>query len=139
MFGASRIDEANGLSIVDDISKLAMEESILDIKLASLPLKREREERMKWTIAGLTTGLDVSSKSTPYSWKAATHLACFVAVDGSIGHELVAKDPLFGGDVSIPSMRHKVLSVVAEESAVLHGHSIELVRTPKSTPGCWNR
>jgi hypothetical protein len=40
---ASRIDEAGGLSIVDDLNKVAMEKSILDdVKLASLPLKRER-------------------------------------------------------------------------------------------------
>jgi hypothetical protein len=40
----------------------------------------------------------------------------------------VAKDPLAGDDVGISRRTHKVLSVIAEESTVIRGHSIELVR-----------
>jgi hypothetical protein len=37
----SRVDEASGLLTVDDLGKLAVEEVILDVELASLPFKGE--------------------------------------------------------------------------------------------------
>jgi hypothetical protein len=40
---ASRVDEAGGLATVDDLGELAVEEGVLDIELASLPFKGERE------------------------------------------------------------------------------------------------
>jgi hypothetical protein len=55
------------------------------------------------------------------------HPACFVAIERAIGLQLVAKDPLAGYDVGIPRRRHEIPSVVAEESTILLGHSLELV------------
>jgi hypothetical protein len=39
----SRVDEAGGLVIVDDLGELAMEEGVLDVKLASLLFKGKRD------------------------------------------------------------------------------------------------
>jgi hypothetical protein len=39
----------------------------------------------------------------------------------------VAKDPLAGDDVGVQRRRHEILSVVAEESTILLGHSLEPV------------
>jgi hypothetical protein len=39
----SRVDEAGGLTIIDDLSELAVEEGVLDVQLASLALKGERD------------------------------------------------------------------------------------------------
>jgi hypothetical protein len=38
----SRVDESGGLATIDDLDELAVEEGILDVELASLPLKEER-------------------------------------------------------------------------------------------------
>jgi hypothetical protein len=56
--------------------------------------------------------------------EAAKHPTCFVAVEGAIGLQLVAKDPLAGDDVGIPRRRHEIPSVIAEESTILLGHSL---------------
>jgi hypothetical protein len=57
----------------------------------------------------------------------AKHPACFVAVERAIGLQLVVKDPLARDDVGVPRRRHEIPSVVAEESTILLGHSLELV------------
>jgi hypothetical protein len=68
VLGASRIDEAGELATIDDLGELAMEEGVLDVELASLSHLRESTmERTTRTVAGLTTGLNISSKSTPCS------------------------------------------------------------------------
>jgi hypothetical protein len=43
----------------------------------------------------------------------AKHPTCFVAVEGAIGLQLVAKDRLAKDDDSVPRRRYKVQSVVA--------------------------
>jgi hypothetical protein len=43
VLGASSVNEAGGLATVDDLSELAMEEGVLDVELASLPFKGERD------------------------------------------------------------------------------------------------
>ena len=43
MLGAGGVDEAGGLETVDDLVESAMEEGILDVKLASIPIKGERD------------------------------------------------------------------------------------------------
>jgi hypothetical protein len=55
------------------------------------------------------------------------HPACFVAVEGSIGLQLVATEPLARDDVGVLRRRHEIPSVVAEESMILLGHSLEPV------------
>jgi hypothetical protein len=57
----------------------------------------------------------------------AKHPTCFVAVEGVIRLELVAKDPLTRHDVGVSSRRHEIPSIVFEKSAVLQVHGIELV------------
>jgi hypothetical protein len=42
-------------------------------------------ERMKRTVAGLTTGLNVSSNYALLLRETAKHPTCFVAVEGAIG------------------------------------------------------
>jgi hypothetical protein len=52
----------------------------------------------------------------------------------------VAKKPLVRDNVGVPKRRHEFPTVIAEESAVLCGHSIEPVRILESrTCGCRNR
>jgi hypothetical protein len=65
VLGASRVDEADGLATLDDLGELAVEEGILDVEMVSLPLRESAMKRMTRTMAGLTTGLNVSSKSMP--------------------------------------------------------------------------
>jgi hypothetical protein len=128
VLGVSRVDEAGGLATVDDLDELAMEEGILEVKLASLPFKGERD------------GEDDADRGWFDNWteclvevnalllrETAKHLACFVAVEGAIGLQLVAKYPLAGHDVGVPRRRHEIPSVVAEESTILLGHSLEPV------------
>jgi hypothetical protein len=43
VLGASRVDEAGGLATIDDLDELAVEEGVLDVELASLPFKGERD------------------------------------------------------------------------------------------------
>jgi hypothetical protein len=128
MLGASRVDEASGLATADKLGELAMEEGVLDIELASLPLKGDRDGEdnadygwfENWTecLVGVNALL---LRGT------AKHAACFVVVERVIRLQLVAKDPHAGDDVGIPRRRHKIPSVVAEESTILLGHSLEPV------------
>ena len=39
MVWASRVDEAGGLATVDDLGEFAVEEGVLDVELASAPVK----------------------------------------------------------------------------------------------------
>jgi hypothetical protein len=55
------------------------------------------------------------------------HPACFVAVEGAIGLQLVAKDSPVGDDVGVRRRRNEIPSIIAEESTILLGHSLELV------------
>jgi hypothetical protein len=59
----------------------------------------------------------------------AKHPVCFVAVERAIGLQLVPKDQLAKDDVGVPRRRHKIPSVVAEESAILLGHTSEYLLT----------
>jgi hypothetical protein len=65
VLGASRVNEADGLAIVEDLGELDLEEGVPDVELASLPFKGKRDGEMTRTISGLTTELNVSSKSMP--------------------------------------------------------------------------
>jgi hypothetical protein len=116
------------LATVDDLGELAVEEGVLDIELVSLSFKEEhngeddadhgrfdnRTERLVEVNALLLR-------------ETAKHPTCFVAVEGAIGLQLVAKDPLARDDVGIPRRRHEIPSVVTKESTILLGHSLEPV------------
>ena len=136
MLGVSGVDEAGGLTTVDNLSKSAMQKGVLDVELMSLPIKRERDgeddthggwfdKRAECLVEVDTWLLRETSK----------HPMSFIAIEGAIGLELVAKNPLAGDVVSIPRRRHKIPSVVAEESAVLRSHSIEPVGILESCTG----
>ena len=141
MVGASGVDEAGRLATVDDLGELAVEEGVLDVKLASLPFKGDgdgEDDADRGRFDNRTEGLiEVDALLLR---ETAKHPACFVAVKRAIGLELVAEDPLAGDDVGVSRRRHEIPSVVAEESAVLRGHSIEPVRIlESSTCGSRNR
>jgi hypothetical protein len=55
------------LATVNNLGELAVEEGILDVELASLHVRESAMERTTQTVAGLITGLNVSSKSMPCS------------------------------------------------------------------------
>jgi hypothetical protein len=128
VLGASRVDEAGGLATVDYLVELAMEEGVLDIELASLLFKGECDEeddadrgrfdnRTKYLIEVNALLLRESVK----------HPACFVAVEGAIRLQLVAKDPLARDNVGVSRRRHEIPSVIVEESTILLRHSLEPV------------
>jgi hypothetical protein len=116
------------LAIVDDLGELAMEEGILDVELASLPFKGEsdgEDDADRGRFDNRTERLiEVNALLLR---ETAKHPACFVAVEGAIGLQLVAKDPLVRDNVGIPRIRHEIPSVVAEESTILLGHSLKPV------------
>jgi hypothetical protein len=89
MLGAGGVDEAGGLVTVDDLIKSAMEEGILNVELASLPVKGERD------------GEDDANRSQVDNWvehlvevdalllgKAVKHPSCFVEVEEDIRLDL---------------------------------------------------
>jgi hypothetical protein len=116
------------LATVDDLGELAVEEGVLDVELASLPFKGERDgeddvDRGRidnWTECLIEVNALVLRETVK-------HPACFVAVEGAIGLHLMVKDPLAGDNVGIPRRRHEIPSVVAEKSTILLGHSLEPV------------
>jgi hypothetical protein len=128
VLGVSRVDEAGGLATIDDLGELAMEEGVLDVELASLPFKGEcdgEDDTDRGRFDNWTKRL--IKVNTLLLRETAKHPSCFVAVEGSIGLQLVAKYPLAGDNVGIPRRRHEIPSVVATESTILLGHSLEPV------------
>jgi hypothetical protein len=119
VLGASRVNEAGGLATIDDLGELAVEEGVLDVELASLPFKGERDgedDADRGRFDNRTERLiEVNALLLR---ETAKHPACFVAVEGAIGLQLVAKYPLVGDDVGVPRRRHEIPSVVAEESTI---------------------
>jgi hypothetical protein len=128
VLGARRVDEAGGLMTVDNLGELAMEEDVLDIELASLPFKGERDgvdDANRGRFDNQTKHLiEVNALLLRETMK---HPACFVAVERAIGLQLVVKDPLAGDNVAILRRRHEIPSVITEESMILLGHSLEPV------------
>jgi hypothetical protein len=127
VLGASRVDEAGGLATVDNLGELAMEEGILDVKLASLLFKGERDGEDDVDHGRFDNRIECLIKvNALIPRETVKHPACFVAVERAIGLQLVAKDPLAGDDVGVPRRRHEIPSVVAKESMILLGHILEL-------------
>jgi hypothetical protein len=125
---ASRVDEAGGLATVDNLGELVMEEGVLDVKLASPPFKGERDGEDDADHGRFDNRTErLIEVNALLLREIAKHPACFVAVEGAIGLQLVAKDPLAGHDVGVPRRRHEILSVVSEESTIILGHSLEPV------------
>jgi hypothetical protein len=124
----SRVDEAGGLATVDDLNELAVEEGVLDVELASLPFKGDRDGEDDADRGRFDNRTERLVKVNALLLReAAKHPTCFVAVEGAIGLQLVAKDPLARDDVGVPRRRHEIPSVVAEDSTILLGHSLEPV------------
>jgi hypothetical protein len=116
------------LATVDDLGELAVEEGVLDVELASLPFKGERDEEDDADHGRFDNRTEYLVEVNDLLLRESTkHPACFVAVKGAIGLQLVAKDPLARDDVGIARRRHEIPSVIAEESTILLGHSLELV------------
>jgi hypothetical protein len=112
MLGASRVNEAGGLSTVDDLGELAVEEGILDVELASLPFNGERDGEDDADRGRFDNRTEcLIEVNVLLLREAAKHPACFVAVEGAIGLQLVAKDPLAGDDVGVPRRRHEIPSI----------------------------
>jgi hypothetical protein len=103
------------LAPVDDLGELAVEEDVLDVELASLPFKGERDGEDDADHGRFDNQTERLVKvNTLLLRETAKHPACFVAVEGAIGLQLVAKDPLAGDDVGVPRRRNEIPSVVAE-------------------------
>jgi hypothetical protein len=126
--GASRVDEAGGLATVDDLGDLAVEEGILDVELASPSFKgkRDREDDADRGQFDNRTQRLVEVKALLLR-ETAKHPTCFIAVERTIGLQLVVKDPLAEDNVGVPRRRHEIPSVVAEESMILLGHNLKPV------------
>jgi hypothetical protein len=92
---ASRVDEAGGLATVDNLSEFAVEEGVLDVKLASLPFKGERDGEDDVDRGWFDNRTERLIKVNVLLLREAVkHPACFVAVERAIGLQLVVKDPL---------------------------------------------
>ena len=102
MVGSCRVDEASRLTTIDDLSELSVEEGVLDVQLASLPLDGEREgeddvDRRRFN----NRAERLIEVNALLLGETAKHPTCFVVVKGAIGLELVAKDPVAGDDVGL--------------------------------------
>jgi hypothetical protein len=107
MLGASRVDEAGGLATVDNLGELVVEEGVLDVELASLPFKGERDGEDDADRGRFDNPTERLIKVNALLLREiAKHPSCFVAVERAIGLQLVAKDPLAGDDVGVPRRRH---------------------------------
>jgi hypothetical protein len=116
------------LVIVDDLGELAVEEGILDVELASLPFKGERDGEYDAYCGRFDNRTECLVEVNALLLRETVkHPTCFIAVEGAIRLHLVAKDPPAGDDVGISRRRHEIPSVVAEESTILLGHSLEPV------------
>jgi hypothetical protein len=129
------------LAIVDNLGELAMEEGVLDVELASLPFKGERDGEDDADRGRFDNQTECLVEVNALLLREATkHPACFIAVERAIGLQLVSEDPLSGDDVGIPRRRHEIPSVVSEESTILLGHSLEPVEIlERRTCGGGNR
>jgi hypothetical protein len=97
MLGASRVDEAGGLATVDDLGELAVEEGVLDVELASLPFKGERDGEDDTDRGRFDNQTEhLVEVNALLLRETAKHPTFFVAVEGTIGLQLVVKDPLAG-------------------------------------------
>jgi hypothetical protein len=104
------------------------DQGVLDVELASLPFKGERDGEDNADRGRFDNQTECLVEVNALLLReTAKHPVCFVAVEGAIGLQLVAKDPLAGDDVGVPRRRHEILSVVTEESMILLGHSLEPV------------
>jgi hypothetical protein len=120
MLEASRVDEAGGLATVDDLGELVVEKGVLDVKLASLPFKGERDGEDDVDRGRFHNRTERLVKVNALLLReAAKHPTCFVAVERAIRLQLVVKDPLARDDIGFPRRRHEIPSVVAEESTIL--------------------
>jgi hypothetical protein len=99
---ASRVDEADGLARVDDLGKLAVEEGILDVELASLPFKGERDGEDDADHGRFDNRTEPIKVNALLLRETAKHPVCFLAVKRAIRLHLVVKDPLAGDDVGVP-------------------------------------
>jgi hypothetical protein len=61
----SDVNKTIGLCAVNSLIQSTMEEGVLDVKLMNWPIERESNCQNFRMVAGLTTGLKVSAKSTP--------------------------------------------------------------------------
>jgi hypothetical protein len=128
MLGASRVDEVGGLATVDNLGELAVEEGVLDVELASLPFKGEHDGEDDTNYGRFDNQTECLVEVNALLLRETTkHPACLVAVERAIGLQLVAKDPLPGNDVGVPRRRYEIPSVIADESTILLGHSLEPV------------
>jgi hypothetical protein len=86
VLGASRVDEAGGLSTVDDLGELAVEEGVLDVELASLLFKGERDGEDDTDHGRFDNRTErLVEVNALLLREAVKHPACFVAVEGAIG------------------------------------------------------
>jgi hypothetical protein len=116
------------LATVDDLGELAVEEGVLDVELASLPFKGERDGEDDADRGRFDNRTECLVKVNILLLReTAKHPTCFVAVERAIGLQLVAKDPLAKDDVGVPRRRHEIPSVVAEDNTILHDHSLKPV------------
>jgi hypothetical protein len=129
MLGVSRVDEGGGLGTIDNLGELAVEEGVLDVVLASLPFKGERDgedDTDRGQFDNQTKCL--IEVNTLLLRETAKHPACFIAAERAIRLQLLVKDPLAGDDVGVPRRRrNEIPSVVAEDSMILLRHSLEPV------------
>jgi hypothetical protein len=83
--GASRVNEASGLATVDNLGELSMEECVLDIKLASLPFKGERDGEDEADHGRFDNQAECLVTVNAFlSRETAKHPTCFVAVERAI-------------------------------------------------------
>jgi hypothetical protein len=95
VLGVTRVNEAGGLATVDDLDELAVEEGVLDVELASHPFKGERDGEDDVDRGRFDNQTKCLVEVNTFLLReTAKHPACFVAVEGAIGLQLVAKTHL---------------------------------------------
>ena len=125
MIWMCRVKKTSWLSAVDSLSQGTMEERIVDIQLMNRPVlvKSQAEDGANGGRLHIRTEsfVEVDARSLSEPAKDPTR---FVALEGSVGVELVFENPLAGDDVGVGRTRNKSPSVVGGEGLELILHRL---------------
>lgn len=115
MVRVSGVDEASVLVAKDHLVETPMEEGVLDIELANLPVGGESDGEDNPNGSWFNHGAkDLVEVNAVLLGETAQHPTCFIAIEATVRFELVTEEPLARDDVGGGGRTHKIPRVVGE-------------------------